>query len=99
MRILLQRCNRVKGFLAASHVCTVMGTAECGPLARRFGVPIVVTGIEPVNILHGVKEPQECPAFGTRCTPERLLGAPMASTEGACAAYYRYRTLRAVTVS
>jgi len=179
--------NRVQGFLAAGHVCTVMGTAEYGPLARRFGVPIVVTGFEPVDILHGVlecvrlleagrpevanayaravrpegnvhamqamrevfavadrnwrgigripqsgfvlrpefrdfdaaarfgvgddappeatecisglimrgvKKPHECPAFGTRCTPERPLGAPMVSTEGACAAYYRYRTRR-----
>jgi hydrogenase expression/formation protein HypD len=184
--------NRVQGFLAAGHVCTVMGTAEYGPLAARFGVPIVVTGFEPVDILHGVlecvrlleagrpevanaytravrpegnvhamqamrevfavadrnwrgigripqsgfvlrpefhdfdaaarfgvggdappeatecisglimrgvKKPQECPAFGTRCTPERPLGAPMVSTEGACAAYYRYRTRRAVTAS
>ena len=184
--------NRVQGFLAAGHVCTVMGTAEYGPLARRFGVPIVVTGFEPVDILHGVlecvrlleagrpevanaytravrpegnvhamqamrevfavadrnwrglgripqsgfvlrpefrafdaaarfgvggdappeatecisglimrgvKKPHECPAFGTRCTPERPLGAPMVSTEGACAAYYRYRSRRAVTAS
>jgi hydrogenase expression/formation protein HypD len=184
--------NRVQGFLAAGHVCTVMGTAEYGPLAKRFGVPIVVTGFEPVDILHGVlecvrlleagrpevanaytravrpegnvhamqamrevfavadrnwrglgripqsgfvlrpefrafdaaarfgvggdappeatecisglimrgvKKPHECPAFGTRCTPERPLGAPMVSTEGACAAYYRYRSRRAVTAS
>jgi hydrogenase expression/formation protein HypD len=48
--------NRVQGFLAAGHVCTVMGTAEYGPLAERFGVPIVVTGFEPVDILHGVRE-------------------------------------------
>jgi hydrogenase expression/formation protein HypD len=184
--------NRVQGFLAAGHVCTVMGTAEYGPLAARFGVPIVVTGFEPVDILHGVlecvrlleagrpevanayaravrpegnvhamqamrevfavadrnwrgigripqsgfvlrpefrdfdaaarfgvgadappeatecisglimrgvKKPHECPAFGTRCTPERPLGAPMVSTEGACAAYYRYRSRRGVTAA
>ena len=184
--------NRVQGFLAAGHVCTVMGTAEYGPLAARFGVPIVVTGFEPVDILHGVlecvrlleagrpevanayaravrpegnvhaiqairevfavadrnwrgigripqsglvlrpefrafdaaarfgvggdappeatecisglimrgvKKPHECPAFGTRCTPERPLGAPMVSTEGACAAYYRYRSRRGGTAS
>ena len=176
--------NRVQGFLAAGHVCTVMGTAEYGPLAARFGVPIVVTGFEPVDILRGVlacveqlesgraevanayaravrpegnvhaqrvmqevftvvdrnwrgigripssgfalkpefaefdavrrfgvagdappeatecisglimrgaKKPQECPAFGVRCTPEHPVGAPMVSSEGACAAYYRYR--------
>jgi len=176
--------NRVQGFLAAGHVCTVMGMAEYGPLAARFKVPIVVTGFEPVDILHGVlacveqleagraevgnayaravrpegnvraqevmrevfvtvdrnwrgigripasgfalrpelaafdaarrfgvggdappevtecisglimrgtKKPTDCPAFGVRCTPERPLGAPMVSSEGACAAYYRYR--------
>jgi hydrogenase expression/formation protein HypD len=42
-------------------------------------------------ILQGVKKPHECPAFATRCTPERPLGATMVSSEGACAAYYRYR--------
>jgi len=176
--------NRVQGFLAAGHVCTVMGTAEYGPLAARFHVPIVVTGFEPVDILRGVlacveqlesgraevanayaravrpggnvhaqrvmrevftvvdrnwrgigriprsgfalrpefagfdaaarfgvagdappettecisglimrgtKKPPDCPAFGTRCTPEHPVGAPMVSSEGACAAYYRYR--------
>jgi hydrogenase expression/formation protein HypD len=46
--------NRVQGFLAAGHVCTVMGTAEYAPLAARFRVPIVVTGFEPVDILQGV---------------------------------------------
>ena len=45
-------------------------------------------------VLQGAKKPHECPAFGTRCTPERPLGAPMVSSEGACAAYYRYRRLR-----
>lgn len=176
--------NRVQGFLAAGHVCTVMGTAEYDDLARRFRVPIVVTGFEPCDILEGVlhcvrqlesgrhavenvyarvvrsegnrqaqalmrevfrpgvsiwrgigplagggltftpeyecfdacrrfglvddvhepaseciaglvlqgiRKPHECPAFGTRCTPETPLGAPMVSSEGACAAYYRYR--------
>jgi hydrogenase expression/formation protein HypD len=179
--------NRVQGFLAAGHVCTVMGTAEYFPLAARFGVPIVVTGFEPVDILRGVldcveqlesgragvtnayaravrpegnvharrvmqevftvvdrnwrgigripssgfalqpefagfdaarrfgvagdappeatecisglimrgaKKPRECPAFGLRCTPEHPVGAPMVSSEGACAAYYRYRLRR-----
>lgn len=41
-------------------------------------------------VLQGAKKPPECPAFATRCTPERPLGAPMVSSEGACAAYYRY---------
>jgi len=182
--ILASPHNRVQGFLAAGHVCTVMGYTEYEPLARRYHVPIVVTGFEPLDILQGVymcvrqlesgraevenqytrsvrkdgnqaarqllqdvfqvvprtwrglgeiaqsglglreayaafdaarrfavarhgpeaasecisglvlqgvKRPHECPAFGTRCTPERPLGAPMVSSEGACAAYYRYR--------
>ena len=42
-------------------------------------------------VLQGLKKPHECPAFGTRCTPEQPLGATMVSNEGACAAYYRYR--------
>lgn len=182
--ILSSADNRVQGFLAAGHVCTVMGTVAYGPLATRFGVPMVVTGFEPVDILHGVlecvrqleagkaevanayaravrpegnpraraameevfevcdrnwrglgviaasgyalrasyrdfdaqtrhglvarhpvapglcisgqimrgvKKPHECPAFGTQCTPDHPLGAPMVSSEGACAAYHRYR--------
>lgn len=46
--------NRVQGFLAAGHVCTIMGTGDYGPIAREFGVPIVVTGFEPVDILEGI---------------------------------------------
>ena len=62
---------------------------------RRFGVAdrTVEESTECIAglILQGVKKPDECPAFGTRCTPEHPLGAPMVSSEGACAAYYRYR--------
>jgi len=43
------------------------------------------------QVLQGHKKPHECPAFGIRCTPDRPLGAPMVSAEGACAAYFRYR--------
>lgn len=179
--------NRVQGFLAAGHVCTVMGWTEYEPIARRYRVPIVVTGFEPVDILEGMLmavrqletgrhevgnqyvravqrqgneparalvarvfevvdrpwrgvgmipssglglraefsafdaekkfdigtitapepeacragevlrgklKPNECPAFGTLCTPERPLGAPMVSSEGACAAYYHYGRFR-----
>ena len=178
--------NRVQGFLAAGHVCTVMGYTEYEPIARKYHVPIVVTGFEPLDILQGVymcvkqleegraevenqytrsvrregnlpaqqlirkvfrvvprkwrgvgeipqsglglseeyaefdaetrfglgnhtvqesaecmsglvlqgvMKPHECPAFGTRCTPEHPLGATMVSSEGACAAYYRYRPI------
>jgi hydrogenase expression/formation protein HypD len=42
-------------------------------------------------VLQGLKKPVDCPAFGRRCTPELPLGAPMVSSEGACAAYYQYR--------
>jgi hydrogenase expression/formation protein HypD len=66
---------------------------------RRFGVaghhadesPECISGL----ILQGLKKPRECPAFGTRCNPEHPLGATMVSSEGACAAYYRYRALPA----
>ncbi len=45
------------------------------------------------RILQGAAKPPECPAFGTQCTPEHPLGATMVSSEGACAAYYKYRLL------
>ena len=46
---------RVQGFLAAGHVCSVMGTGEYPPLAERYRVPIVVTGFEPLDILEGIR--------------------------------------------
>ncbi|MCW2539955.1 MAG: hydrogenase formation protein HypD [Frankiales bacterium] len=46
---------RVQAFLAAGHVCSVMGTAEYPPLVERFSVPIVVTGFEPLDILEGIR--------------------------------------------
>jgi hydrogenase expression/formation protein HypD len=46
--------HRVQGFLAAGHVCTVMGYWEYEPLAARFHVPIVVTGFEPVDLAQGI---------------------------------------------
>jgi len=185
MEALLSSPNcRVQGFLAAGHVCAVMGFHEYPPIAAKYHVPIVVTGFEPLDILQGVLmcvrqleegravvenqyaravrregnlpaqelvsevfqvvrrkwrgvgeipksgmglseayaafdaekkfglagrevaepaeclaglvlqgqiKPRECPAFGKRCTPEHPLGATMVSSEGACAAYYRYR--------
>lgn len=55
MRALLASpANRVQGYLAAGHVCTVMGWEEYEPIAAEFNVPIVVTGFEPVDILEGV---------------------------------------------
>jgi hydrogenase expression/formation protein HypD len=41
-------------------------------------------------ILQGIKKPHDCSAFGIQCTPEHPLGATMVSSEGACAAYYKY---------
>ena len=52
--ILSSSQNRVQGFLGPGHVCTVVGYEEYEPLAKRFGVPIVVTGFEPLDILEGV---------------------------------------------
>jgi hydrogenase expression/formation protein HypD len=46
--------NRTQAFLAAGHVCTIMGFEEYLPLAKKYGVPIVVTGFEPLDILHGI---------------------------------------------
>jgi hydrogenase expression/formation protein HypD len=65
---------------------------------KRFGIAdrvieesaLCISG----SILQGIKKPHECPAFGSTCTPEHPLGATMVSTEGACAAYYRYRRVR-----
>ncbi|MGE5138197.1 MAG: hydrogenase formation protein HypD [Rudaea sp.] len=181
--ILGSPANRVQGFLAAGHVCAVMGYWEYGPIASQFRVPITVTGFEPLDIARGILEtvkaleegrvgvenayaravtfegnqpaqamirrvletcdrkwrgigvipmsgwrlrrafeefdaekrfdvgeiqpeesplciagsilqglgkPNDCPAFGRECTPEHPLGATMVSSEGACAAYYRY---------
>jgi len=176
---------RVQAFLAAGHVCTVMGYDTYDSFVERYRVPVVVTGFEPLDLLTGIlasvkqleagtalvaneyprsvrpegnvsarqivdqvyevtdqawrglgdipqggyclknawhqydaakrfglrpkscdsqqsecqagkvlsgrMRPTECPSFSTRCTPESPLGAPMVSSEGACAAYYRYR--------
>jgi hydrogenase expression/formation protein HypD len=46
--------NRVAGFLGPGHVCTVMGFEEYEPICERFGVPIVITGFEPIDILEGI---------------------------------------------
>jgi hydrogenase expression/formation protein HypD len=174
---------RIQGFLAAGHVCTIMGIHEYEPLVEQYKIPIVVTGFEPVDMLHGIlmtarqlergeaklenqytrvvqpdgnpdaraviekvfcvsdrewrgigtiptsgyevrpeyaafdanvkfdvhiekapeskdciagqvlkglKKPHQCSQFGKGCTPISPLGAPMVSSEGACAAYYHF---------
>ncbi len=186
--LLSSPANRVQGYLAAGHVCTIMGWEEYEPIAKKYKVPIVPTGFEPVDVLEGIllvvkqleagehkvenqylrsvrrdgnhhaqkviskifqvknqkwrgigeipvsglgvrqefsqydaakkfsveniqtnepeecisgivlqglKKPHECPAFGTLCIPENPLGATMVSSEGACAAYYKYQRIRA----
>ena len=52
--ILSSPANRVQGFLAAGHVCTVMGWKEYEPIAKKYKVPIVPTGFEPIDILEGI---------------------------------------------
>lgn len=176
--------TQIDAFLAAGHVCTIMGEEEYFPLCEQYKIPIVISGFEPVDILEGVKmcivqlesgqaklenqyrrsvkragnqsaqkalfevfeisnqewrglgtidksglkmkdeyklfdatkkfvikikkatkdcpcisgeilmglkKPFECPAFGLECKPEKPLGAPMVSQEGACQAYYKYK--------
>lgn len=176
----------VQGFLAAGHVCTIMGIDEYYPIVDKYKMPIVVTGFEPVDllqgitmlihqlengeyklenqysrvvkpegnpeakriinevfeitnrewrgigeipwsgyevreelkqynanikfeiniekvsenaeciageILRGIKKPNQCPQFGKKCTPLNPLGAPMVSSEGACAAYYHFSSV------
>jgi hydrogenase expression/formation protein HypD len=62
--------------------------------ARRFAVSHIQTQESPLchagEVLKGVLKPTQCPAFGKECTPRRPLGAPMVSSEGACAAYYNF---------
>jgi hydrogenase expression/formation protein HypD len=68
----------------------------------RFGVSDVKTAESTLciagQILQGWKKPFECPAYGKECTPNTPLGATMVSSEGACAAYYRYRRFAPVTM-
>ncbi len=178
--------SKIDGFLAAGHVCTVMGNSEYYPISAAYRVPIVVTGFEPLDILQGIlmvvrqleqkqakvenqyvrivrdtgnteaqniigevfevqhqtwrgigeipdsgygikakyaafdagkkfqvaiqdalenpecisgqimkgiKKPHECSQFGKKCTPSTPVGAPMVSSEGACAAYYHFSNL------
>lgn len=62
----------------------------------KFNVPIDSVDENPIciagDVLKGIKKPFECPAFGKSCDPEKPQGAPMVSSEGACAAYYHFAT-------
>lgn len=61
---------------------------------KRFDVGEILTQESPLciagQIMQGLKKPHDCAAFGKQCTPETPLGATMVSSEGACAAYYKY---------
>jgi len=67
---------------------------------KRFAVTDIHTEESSIcrsgEVLQGLIKPQECSAFGCECTPRKPLGATMVSSEGACAAYYRYRRLELV---
>jgi hydrogenase expression/formation protein HypD len=87
------RAWRGIGMLPQSGLRLREGYAEFDA-ERRFDVAEMAVEESPECIagliLQGRKKPPQCPAFGIRCTPEHPLGAPMVSSEGACAAYYRY---------
>lgn len=61
---------------------------------KRFSLPVPTrqdtSGCISGAIMQGLQKPADCPHFGKRCRPEHPLGAPMVSSEGACAAYFRY---------
>ena len=73
--ILSSPTNRVQGFLAAGHVCAVMGWAEYEPIAARHRVPIVPTGFEPVDILEGILKAVELLEQGEAAVVNQYLRA------------------------
>ena len=64
--------------------------AESGSKLQAIDTAGVGASASADMILHGIKKPHDCPAFGDQCTPQHPLGATMVSAEGACAAYYAY---------
>ncbi len=70
---------------------------------KVFGVEDIEVEESPIciagQVLQGMKKPHECSAFGKECNPEHPLGAPMVSSEGACAAYFHYRSVEQVDVA
>ena len=97
------RCSRSAGAASARFRQAALRSAPNMPTSMRFDV-LPMSQLRPSGtgecisgeVLRGRKKPGDCPAFGTRCTPEHPLGATMVSSEGACAAYYRYRRPRDV---
>ena len=78
------------------HSTRAMNLTECYEKSHRFPWGLSCLTVKESSlciageILQGLKKPNQCSAFGTQCTPEHPLGAPMVSAEGACAAYYQY---------
>ena len=73
--ILASPDNRVQGFLAAGHVCAIMGWQEYEPIAAKYGVPIVPTGFEPVDILEGILKAVELLERGEPAVVNQYLRA------------------------
>ncbi len=73
--ILSAPTNLVQGFLAAGHVCAIMGWEEYEPLAKTYGVPIVPTGFEPVDILDGILKTVELLEDGSPTVANQYLRA------------------------
>ena len=100
VRAALQRLS-AEGALVNSPNCGVavprLSRAEFDEFnaEKRFDVADIHAEESPLciagEILQGLKKPHHCPAFGKQCTPENPLGATMVSSEGACAAYYKYK--------
>ncbi len=83
------------GHHSAAAACDSARTTSAWDAERLFDVADRHTPEPPecisALVLQGLKKPTDCSAFGSRCTPESPLGAPMVSNEGACAAYFRYK--------
>src|SRR4029079_7995934 len=88
------RSWRGLGLLSRSGLRLNLGYLGCDAAVRFPDVDVGFTN-EPEEcrsgeVLQGLIRPDQCESFGKRCTPDRPLGAPMVSSEGACAAYHRY---------
>lgn len=76
------------GFILREEFSSFDATKKWGKVS--FMSPSLDSGCQAAKILQGLLKPKECPFFGNRCTPQQPLGAPMVSSEGACAAYFEY---------
>jgi hydrogenase expression/formation protein HypD len=79
------------GYVLREEFSRFDATRRFAALSSRYvSISNVHDPCRAADVLSGVIRPTQCPEFGTRCRPHTPLGAPMVSTEGACAAYYRY---------